>query len=66
MNKYFTQILNTIAPIDIRAAVGQNGEDATIKDKHLLITVVETLQEKAIDLGLDFCSYNGQLYFFNS
>lgn len=66
MNNNFTNILKNISQIDIRKTVGlQDGEETTIRDKHLVITVVEELKAKAIDQGFDFCTYNGQGYLYN-
>ena len=58
--------MHTVKPINIRETVGlKDGEDSAIKEKHLVITVVEELKKKAIELNFDFCTYNGQSYFYN-
>lgn len=66
MKNQILQIIDRITPINLREAVGQkDGEDPQLKDKHLVITVVDQTSEIAKQLGYGFCTKDGQPYFYN-
>lgn len=68
MNKNMRDILLSIKPINFKEAVGikDENDNAPLRERHFLITIVEELRKKAISLGYDFNTKNGFTYHFNS
>ncbi|MEI9912625.1 MAG: phage/plasmid primase, P4 family [Bacteroidota bacterium] len=67
MNKFFQEIIESIDPIDIREVVGVKADNKSdvLKESHYLISAVDHLKVKTNNLGYDFCTKNGFIYFFN-
>lgn len=66
MFNQFKKVLDTITPVNIREVIQLSADEgATIRDKHLVITVVDTLKASANAIGYDFCQQNGVAYFYN-
>lgn len=67
MNINLKKIIDSIEPINIREAIGikEDNKNEQLKESHYLITVIDNFRQKANEIGYDFCTQNGFIYFFN-
>lgn len=59
------ELLEDIKEVDFREYVNLKNERETLKRKHLLVSIVEILQEKTKEGKFSLCRKNGLIYLYN-